>query len=156
MRKTIALVSSFFWCAILWSQVSEYQILSEVISVDSFGLLKEISKSNRQLIYVGNKLFQSNNEEGPKDYFPDLDLTTVDYLEYFRLQKKVKKISPVIFIDRILIESNIITYNVKGARYEYTRNKRDCFFVFSEFLISYKYNCTNGEWERYAIKSFNE
>ncbi|MBK7407203.1 MAG: hypothetical protein IPL49_18985 [Saprospirales bacterium] len=151
MKKIIIIVIHAFLCPSAWGQVDDYQILRAVISIDSFGLLQEVSNSNGDLIYIQNYAFPpfGNNL---KENFPNLHLKTVDSFQYYGMSKKEKRSCPVVFIDRFWIESNIVTYNVKGARYEVTRKNRDCFFVFSDFLISYKFDCSRNKWELYVIK----
>ncbi len=138
-------------------QITDIQLLEIAIKQDSLGYFQETGKSEGELYYVKNPIMESSLKEGKKGIdLLGIKLKIIGVLPYRKLKKRKKKSIPIIWIEKFYLKGNILTYNVKGAQFLYSIKEEDLFFVFSDFLISFKYNCNTNGWEQQDIRNISE
>ncbi len=147
LLKCINIFFFFFLLAVdTYSQVDIGLLLKTAIRQDSTIYYSEMQNSKGTLLYLEDKIFLSP-EKNVREYLADINLEIIDVLAFPRLRKHQKKKYPIIYIDQVQFESDLILFKVNGVRFLYRKKRKDYFQAFSELLVAYKFNCETKNWE---------
>jgi hypothetical protein len=154
MQQYFTIIIMFFSLSV-YSQIHTIDVIIAAIENDSLGFAQATEVSEKTIIYIS-----LGSLEDPKpqtlDFSSGLKLEVLEKWEYQRMKPEEKKRYPIIFFEKLQIESDKIIFYVLGSSFAYRSKKEDYYFTFSNQIVTYFYDHSKKNWHILNIKNLSE